>query len=223
MVAARGLGAGLALLCAGSAWANDSGSSLAVTTASAAAEVSPLAPRTEDGASGARITIGRGQDLVGAPIDIVAATRAALAARYAARGGGVIVGGRPAGMPVSAQYMTSGFGGRFHPLLGGYRNHAGVDLAAPMGSPIVATSDGVVGIAGWRGGYGLSVELEHGAGMESRYAHMSRVAVAPGQAVKRGDVIGYVGSTGLSTGPHLHYELRHNGAAIDPTPSLRRR
>lgn len=167
------------------------------------------------------IIIGRAQDLVGAPIDIVAASRAALMAKQLALSGGK--GGRPSGMPVSARYMTSGFGGRFHPLLGGYRQHSGVDLAASMGSPIVATSDGVVSNAGWRGGYGLAVELNHGGGLESRYAHMSRIAVAPGQTIKRGDVIGYVGSTGMSTGPHLHYEVRMNGAAVDPTPSLRGR
>lgn len=166
------------------------------------------------------ITIGRGQDLVGRPIDIVAASRAALAALAAKQlASSGIKGGRPSGMPVSARYMTSAFGGRYHPLLGGYRQHSGVDLAASFGSPIYATSDGVVSQAGWRGGYGLAVALNHGSS-ETRYAHMSRVAVAPGQAVKRGDVIGYVGSTGQSTGPHLHYEVRQNGVAVDPTPSL---
>ena len=119
--------------------------------------------------------------------------------------------------------MTSGFGGRFHPLLGGYRQHAGVDLAAASGSPIYATSDGVVSNAGWAGGYGLLVQLNHGGGMESRYAHMSQVAVSAGQQVRKGQVIGYVGSTGRSTGPHLHYEVRVNGAAIDPSASLRGR
>jgi murein DD-endopeptidase MepM/ murein hydrolase activator NlpD len=170
---------------------------------------------------GPTITIGRGQDLVGRPIDIVAASRAALAAlaakQLAAAG---IKGGRPSGMPVSARYMTSSFGGRYHPLLGGYRQHSGVDLAAASGSPIYATSDGVVSQAGWRGGYGLAVELNHG-GSETRYAHMSQIAVLPGQKVRRGEVIGYVGSTGRSTGPHLHYEVRQNGVAVDPAPTLR--
>jgi murein DD-endopeptidase MepM/ murein hydrolase activator NlpD len=124
-------------------------------------------------------------------------------------------GGVPSGMPVSAR-LTSGFGWRTHPILGGTRAHAGVDLAAPYGSPIVATANGVVGAAGWSGGYGLLVAISHGDGVQTRYGHMSRLAVAPGQQVSRGDVIGYVGSTGQSTGPHVHYEVRVNGAAIDP-------
>jgi murein DD-endopeptidase MepM/ murein hydrolase activator NlpD len=168
----------------------------------------------------ASITIGRGQDLVGRPIDIVAASRAALAALAAKQlASSPIKGGRPSGMPVYARYMSSGFGGRYHPLLGGYRQHSGVDLAASFGSPIRATSDGIVSQAGWRGGYGLAVALNNGSS-ETRYAHMSRIAVAPGQTVKRGDVIGYVGSTGQSTGPHLHYEIRQNGVAVDPAPTL---
>lgn len=125
------------------------------------------------------------------------------------------VGGVPSGMPVSAR-LTSGFGWRAHPIRGGMRAHAGVDLAAPYGSPIVATGNGVVGAAGWSGGYGLLVAISHGDGVQTRYGHMSRLAVAPGQQVSRGEVIGYVGSTGQSTGPHVHYEVRVNGAAIDP-------
>ena len=82
--------------------------------------------------------------------------------------------------------------------------------------PIVATGDGTVGSAGWSGGYGLMVAIAHGDGVQSRYAHMSRLAVAPGQKVRQGDVIGYVGSTGRSTGPHLHYEVRVGGVAVDP-------
>lgn len=183
----------------------------------------------DDSASEVHLTIGRGQDLVGRPIDIVAASRRAIAAAAAvaaAAGKTGLAIGRgavPNGMPVSATYLTSGFGMRYHPLLGIVREHDGVDLAAPTGSPIVATSDGVIGQAGWRGGYGLSVEIEHGAGVESRYGHMSRIAVYPGQQVHRGDVIGYVGSTGLSTGPHLHYEVRINGAPVNPQPLLRGR
>jgi murein DD-endopeptidase MepM/ murein hydrolase activator NlpD len=124
-------------------------------------------------------------------------------------------------MPVAAYRLTSNFGLRQHPLLGGLREHSGVDLAAPIGSPIYATSDGVVGAANWRGGYGLSVSLEHGGGVETRYGHMSQLNVAAGQQVRRGDIIGLVGSTGLSTGPHLHYEVRLNGRAVDPVPYLK--
>lgn len=116
--------------------------------------------------------------------------------------------------------MTSGFGLRTHPLLGGVRAHLGVDLAARMGTPVHATADGRVGAAGMRGGYGLMVELEHGAGMETRYGHLSRLNVTAGQRVSRGDVIGFVGSTGLSTGPHLHYETRVNGRPVNPVPYI---
>ena len=126
-------------------------------------------------------------------------------------------------MPLARSALTSGFGMRADPLLGGHRMHSGVDLAAPAGSLIIATSDGIVSHAGWRGGYGLFVALEHGGGIETRYGHMSQLNVVPGQQVRKGDVIGFVGSTGRSTGPHLHYEIRINGSAIDPASSLGRR
>ena len=119
-------------------------------------------------------------------------------------------------MPLARSALTSGFGMRADPMLGGQRMHSGVDLAAPVGSPVIATSDGIVSQAGWRGGYGLFVALEHGGGFQTRYGHMSGVAVTPGQAVRKGDIIGYVGSTGRSTGPHPHYEMRVNGSAVRP-------
>ena len=124
----------------------------------------------------------------------------------------------PAGMPLASARLTSAFGYRYHPVSGRYRRHAGIDLAAPRGTPIMATSDGVVMAAGWMGGYGIAVRLDHGAGTETRYAHMSRAAVSPGDSVQRGQVIGYVGSTGRSTGPHLHYEIRKAGRAVNPMP-----
>lgn len=123
-------------------------------------------------------------------------------------------------MPVSARAMTSGFGLRLHPLLGTLRAHTGIDLAAGYGSPIIATSDGVVGSANWAGGYGLLVSLDHGSGLQTRYGHMSRLNVVAGQSVRKGDVIGYVGSTGMSTGPHLHYEIRINGQPVNPAAHL---
>ena len=126
----------------------------------------------------------------------------------------------PSFMPVAARGLTSGFGMRQHPLLGTLRAHSGIDLAASYGSPIVATSDGVVGTANWSGGYGLLVALDHGGGLQTRYGHMSRLNVVQGQQVRKGDVIGYVGSTGMSTGPHLHYEIRINGQAINPAAHL---
>ena len=130
------------------------------------------------------------------------------------------LGSMPASMPVAALGITSGFGMRQHPILGIWRTHAGLDLAASYGSPIVATSDGVVSSAGWQGGYGLLVALDHGGGLQTRYGHMSRVSVAPGQPVRKGSVIGYVGSSGLATGPHLHYEIRLNGLPINPATHI---
>jgi murein DD-endopeptidase MepM/ murein hydrolase activator NlpD len=124
-------------------------------------------------------------------------------------------------VPVTSnRTMSSNFGMRVHPILGGFRMHKGVDLPAPTGTPIHATADGVIGHADWFGGYGLCVEIEHGANLETRYGHMSRIAVAEGQHVHKGDVIGYVGSTGRSTGPHLHYEVRIGGEAVNPVPYL---
>jgi len=126
-------------------------------------------------------------------------------------------GGGSAGMrlPVSGR-VTSGFGSRFHPILGYQRFHAGLDLAAPTGSPIVAAADGRVVAAGWRGGYGRLVAILHAGGVQTMYGHMSRIAAAPGSYVRQGQVIGYVGSSGLSTGPHLHYEVLKNGRPVNP-------
>ena len=132
---------------------------------------------------------------------------------------GAAFGGMPAGMPLSRARLTSAFGYRTHPLHGGSRMHSGVDLAAPAGTPVQATADGIVTAAGWRGGYGILVSLRHGGGVQTRYAHLSAIAVREGTAVKAGQVIGYVGSTGNSTGPHLHYELRVNGQAVNPVGS----
>lgn len=127
----------------------------------------------------------------------------------------------PSLIPVtSSRAMSSGFGMRYHPVLGGMRAHKGIDLPATTGTPIHASADGVVAKADWLGGYGLLVQLEHGAGMETRYGHMSRIAVAEGQRVRKGDVIGYVGSTGRSTGAHLHYEVRIAGDAVNPLPYM---
>lgn len=112
--------------------------------------------------------------------------------------------------------ISSGFGMRRHPILGYRRLHAGLDFKARYGTAIVAVSDGRVSAAGRAGGCGIAVRLEHGGGLSTRYCHMSRMAVNAGQSVRRGQVIGYVGSTGLSTGPHLHYEMYRGGRAINP-------
>jgi murein DD-endopeptidase MepM/ murein hydrolase activator NlpD len=119
-------------------------------------------------------------------------------------------------MPVIGGHITSGFGMRRHPILGYSRLHAGIDFGAAYGSPIYAVSDGTVSFAGWHGGHGNYVKLEHGGGFGTGYGHMSRIAVGAGSHVRAGQVIGYVGSTGLSTGPHLHYELYRGGIPVNP-------
>lgn len=117
--------------------------------------------------------------------------------------------------PVAAR-ITSGFGVRVHPILRFARFHRGVDFGANYGAPIVAAAEGRVTRAGWAGGYGQQVRLVHAGGMGSSYSHMSRIVAAPGSFVRQGQLIGYVGSSGLSTGPHLHYEVYRNGAAVNP-------
>jgi murein DD-endopeptidase MepM/ murein hydrolase activator NlpD len=117
--------------------------------------------------------------------------------------------------PVAGR-LTSGYGMRFHPVLGYSRMHAGVDFGASWGSPIYAVSDGQVTWAGLHGGHGNYVRLEHGGGLGTGYGHMSRIAVSSGSRVNAGQVIGYVGSTGLSTGPHLHYEVYQGGRTVNP-------
>lgn len=119
------------------------------------------------------------------------------------------------GMPVAGR-ITSSFGYRMHPLLGYLKMHKGLDIGAPYGAPIYAALDGVVQGAGRSGGYGNFVKLVHGGGLASGYGHMSRIAVSRGQHVRQGQVIGYVGSTGMSTGPHLHWEVWRNGQTINP-------
>jgi murein DD-endopeptidase MepM/ murein hydrolase activator NlpD len=126
----------------------------------------------------------------------------------------------PSRMPLEGAALTSGFGMRTHPVLGGRRQHQGIDLAAPTGTPVYATADGIVSRADWYSSYGLYISVNHGASMETRYAHLSRLAVAAGDEVKKGDLIGYVGSTGRSTGPHLHYEVRVDGLAVNPIPYM---
>lgn len=211
-------------------------------------DVPQLAPApasvTTEGQGAAQVTFSRAADHVGRPVYFsrsggvgsagsvsfstrslpsgavfsvaLAPPRSAMASVSALR----MPGTMPSLMPVFARAMTSGFGWRQHPVLGTLRVHSGIDLAASFGSPIVATSDGVVNTSGWSGGYGLLVALDHGAGLQTRYGHMSRLNVVSGQAVRKGDVIGYVGSTGMSTGPHLHYETRVNGQAVNPAAHL---
>lgn len=126
----------------------------------------------------------------------------------------------PSRMPLDSATLTSDFGMRTHPVLGGRRNHKGIDLAQPTGTPVYATADGVVGKAEWFSSYGNYIQIEHGGEMQTRYAHLSGYAVAGGEQVRKGQLIGFVGSTGRSTGPHLHYEVRIAGEAVDPTPYM---
>jgi murein DD-endopeptidase MepM/ murein hydrolase activator NlpD len=120
--------------------------------------------------------------------------------------------------PVDGARLSSGFGLRLHPILGYTKLHRGVDFAAPPGSPIMAAGDGTIESAGAAGAYGNLVVLRHDGAYETAYAHMSRIArgLRPGVAVRQGQVIGYVGATGRATGPHLHYEVRLHGEAINP-------
>jgi murein DD-endopeptidase MepM/ murein hydrolase activator NlpD len=116
--------------------------------------------------------------------------------------------------------ITSSFGMHYHPILKTNKLHTGVDIGAPMGAKIVAADAGKVMFAGWQEGYGQVTIIDHGAGMSTLYAHQSKFAVSSGQSVKKGDVIGYVGSTGWSTGPHLHFEVRVNGTPTNPMSYL---
>ncbi len=115
-----------------------------------------------------------------------------------------------------AGHLTSNFGMRFHPILGFSRMHQGVDFGAAYGSPIVAAAAGVVTYSGWHGGHGNFVKLQHGGGLGTGYGHMSRIVAHVGERVQQGELIGYVGSTGLSTGPHLHYEVYRGNVAVNP-------
>ena len=142
-----------------------------------------------------------------------------IASQLRNNGGGSGVAGacdfRPTPGPI-----VSGFGTRTNPIGGGTGFHAGIDIAAGTGTPIRACRSGTVVIAGWQGGYGNAVVIDHGGGMATLYGHQSQIAVSVGTKVLAGEVIGYVGSTGNSTGPHLHFEVRISGNPVDPMPYL---
>lgn len=124
----------------------------------------------------------------------------------------------PSRKPIDAMKLSSAYGMRVHPVTGRLARHNGIDIPAPHGTPIYATADGFVGRAQRLGGYGLYVEVEHGNNIQTRYGHMSSFIVTAGQRVKKGDILGYVGSTGRSTGNHLHYEVRIAGTPVNPLP-----
>ena len=126
----------------------------------------------------------------------------------------------PSVQPVTSLKFTSNFGIRSDPFMGTARMHAGVDIPGPVGTPVYATADGTVAHAERMGGYGNMVELDHGKGLATRYGHLSKLLVEPGAHVTRGQLIALMGSTGRSTGPHLHYEVRIDGHAVNPAPFL---
>jgi murein DD-endopeptidase MepM/ murein hydrolase activator NlpD len=132
----------------------------------------------------------------------------------------VMLAATPAIQPVSNKDLSriaSGFGHRIDPVYKTVKMHAGLDFAAPQGTPIYATANGTITVAGNTGnGYGNHVVINHGYGYETLYGHMVKVKCSPGQHIKRGEIIGYVGSTGKSTGPHCHYEVHKNGKPLDP-------
>ncbi len=135
------------------------------------------------------------------------------------KNGIVILGTGQFNLPSDAP-ISSGFGYRMHPILGYERFHSGLDFAADYGSPILAADRGVVIFAGWYGGYGNAIILDHGNGLTTMYAHSQELYVSEGQTVQRGQAIAAVGSTGLSTGPHLHFEVRKDGEPVDPQAYL---
>jgi len=122
----------------------------------------------------------------------------------------------PISNPSPGHSVSSTFGVRPDPLLGSPAMHSGMDFRAPSGSPVRVTADGTVISAGWNGGYGRMVEVQHANGFTTRYAHLSKIEVSEGQKLSAGDIVGKVGSSGRSTGPHLHYEVRRNGDALNP-------
>ena len=122
----------------------------------------------------------------------------------------------PVANPLPGAQMSSNFGSRIDPFNRRSAFHAGIDFRAARGTPVKATGNGRVVHAGRRGGYGLMVEIDHGNGITTRYAHLSRILVKQGEKIKTGDTVGKVGSTGRSTGPHLHYEVRRHEKATNP-------
>ncbi|NNG27442.1 MAG: M23 family metallopeptidase [Ignavibacteriaceae bacterium] len=122
----------------------------------------------------------------------------------------------PALKPTAGNYSYNGFGMRLHPILKRYKRHEGLDIITDRGTPVFAPGKGEVTFVGRRGGYGLAIEIDHGFGYKTVYAHLSKSIVKKGQHITRGDLIAKTGNTGLSSGPHLHYEVHHNGVKLNP-------
>jgi murein DD-endopeptidase MepM/ murein hydrolase activator NlpD len=155
-------------------------------------------------------TFGVLKDLLGVLEDRLTTVRKGLAGRQA------LAAALPSLWPLTSGWLTSNFGSRTNPLTGESETHSGLDIAAPRGTPVHATADGVVQLASYNGSYGNCIEVSHGYGIATRFGHLSSYAVRVGQRVSRGTVIGYVGATGRTTGPHLHYEILLNGQPINP-------
>ena len=128
----------------------------------------------------------------------------------------------PNSSPINAAFNSSSYGWRIDPFTGGKAFHEGLDFSADIGTPIRAAADGIVTLAEISGGYGIMVRIDHGSGLETRYGHASKLLVKAGERVVKGQEIAEVGSTGRSTGPHLHYEIRLNGDALDPRQYLQK-
>lgn len=194
----------------------------------AAQYLAALATEIDVGEVGANdgfdMVLGRNRNLLYAGLDRVAQSDLQLV-RWTANGRSEWIDAANADRPAPvaagmawpvAGHITSYFGYRYHPILHFSRFHAGVDFGASWGSPIVAAADGQVVGAGWTGGYGRQVRISHGGGIVTSYSHMSEIVAEPGSIVRRGQLIGYVGSSGLSTGPHLHYEVKKDGTPVNP-------
>src|SRR6478672_10261915 len=182
------------------------------------------AAQHSDSSHGPTLTIGRVSEMTVASnsdIDGMIKRANSLAASFAEVSGTLAhnterMARIPSIMP-TAGWLSSNFSlSRFHPILHYARPHEGIDVSAPMGAPIVAPAGGVVRLVTVETGYGNVLEIDHGDGIITKYAHCSRIVVKPGQKVKRGQIIANVGSTGLSTGPHVHYEIHVNGKVVDP-------
>lgn len=182
------------------------------------------ADSTEEHAGGAALTVGKVSELsVSSSGDIDGMIKRAnsLAASFAEVSGALAhntekMSRIPSIMPTAGWLSSTYSLSRFHPILHYARPHEGIDVSAPMGAPIVAPAGGVVRLVTWETGYGNVLEIDHGDGIVTKYAHCSKIVVRQGQHVKRGDIIANVGSTGLSTGPHVHYEIHVNGKVVDP-------
>jgi len=172
-----------------------------------------LVAKQQDRAAQGGPLVGSARGL-GAPFERLAASLAKMEALEAS------LATIPHDLPASLEYISSGFGYRSDPFSGEAAMHSGLDFRGPVGAPIYAAADGRVSFAGVKNGYGNCIEISHGNGMVTRYAHMSKFVARLGDTVEAGQAIGAIGSTGRSTGPHLHFEVRINDQAVNPRPFL---